>query len=170
MAGIFGLQPNYEWRLIKEAVDGAKETRNRIAHGEIQCPGRKIKGKWVFQVRLTASSYDIIRTRQEHKSRQLPGLSLNDVKAISGQFFWLAVRIEEMTRYWEAHHIGPHESLPDKFARIVARRQNSGPLQADLKPPKPKAPPQSSGPKPKRGEKKPSRRQRRDAAMQKQET
>jgi hypothetical protein len=154
-----------EWTSIKNAIDIAKTSRNRIVHSEIQCPGRKIRGKLMFQARLTASSYDIVRTREEQNPRQWPGLSIKDVKAISDRFYWLAVRIEEMTRYWEACRIGPRESLPDRYSRIVERRQNSGPLQRDLKPSEPKDQLQSSGPKQKD---KPSRRQRREAALKKQ--
>lgn len=154
-----------EWASLKASVYRAKLIRNRIAHGEIHCPAYKIKGRMIYQVRLTASSFDIGRSKEERKLRQRPGLSTKQVKATADQFFELAIRIEEMTRYWEAHCIGPHSSLPERFARIVERRQNSGPLQADLKPAKPKAPFQSSGPKPKPGETKPSSRQRRDAAM-----
>jgi hypothetical protein len=129
-----------EWVSVKEGVDRAKNVRNRIAHGEIHGPGRKVKGTWKHQVRLTASSYDLGRTWKEHKPRQWPGMSTHDVKAASDRFFWLGVRIEEMRDYWEAHARGQNASLPGRFAHIVERRQNSGPLSADLKPPKPKAP------------------------------
>lgn len=125
-----------EWMAIKTAVDRAKEVRNRIAHGEVHGPGRKIRGKWVTQVRLTPSSFDIGRRFKEWKPRQWPGLSLHDVKAASDRFFWLAVRIEEMRDYWMAQAIGPQTSLPGRFARIKERRLNSGPLSIDLNPPK----------------------------------
>jgi hypothetical protein len=125
-----------EWAAIKIAVDRAKEVRNRIAHGEVHGPGRKIRGKWVTQVRLTPSSFDIGRRVKEWKPRQWPGLSLHDVKAASDRFFWLAVRIDEMRDYWMAQAIGPQTSLPGRFARIKERRLNSGPLSIDLNPPK----------------------------------
>jgi hypothetical protein len=158
-----------EWEKVHAALFKAKETRNRIAHSQINTPGRKRKGKWVYQTRLMASSFDIGRNQQERPD-QWPGMSIRDVKATADRFFWLAVRIEEIARYWETYSLRwTQPPLPEVFARIVERRQNLGPLQADLKPPKPKSRPQSSEPKPKlkRGEKKPSRRQRREQALKK---
>lgn len=156
-----------EWEKIHVSLNRAKETRNRIAHGEINTPGRKRKGKWAHQTRLTASSFDIGRNRQEANPKQWPGMSVRDVKATADKFFWLAVRIEETARYWQAYSLQwTQPPLPEIFARIVDRRQNSGPLSSDLRPPKPKTPPLSSkklpGPRP-------SARQRRDAAMKRGE-
>src|SRR5207248_406386 len=82
------------------------------------------------------------------KPRQWPGLSVRDVKATADRFYWLAVRIEEMSDYWQAQSTGPQSSLPQRFAHIVERRQNSGPLSSDLTPPKPKAQQRSSAAKP----------------------
>ena len=39
-----------EWTSIFTALGKAKEVRNRLAHGEIQIPGRKIKGKLTHQL------------------------------------------------------------------------------------------------------------------------
>ena len=153
-----------EWEKIHVALNRAKETRNRIAHSEINTPGRKRKGKWAHQTRLTASSFDIGRNRQENP-KQWPGMSISDVKATADRFFWLAVQIEETARYWQTYSLQwTQPPLPEIFAHIVERRQNSGPLQRDLKPPKPKAPPQSSQAKRKDGL---SRRGRREAALKK---
>jgi hypothetical protein len=134
-----------EWNSVFVALGKAKETRNRIAHGEIQTPGLKKKGKWAHQARLTASSYDIGRTWKEHKPRQWPGMSINDVRATADKFYWLAVRIEEIAQYWQTYSLHwKLPPLPEIFARIVERRRNSGPLSSDLKPPKPNSRPPSS--------------------------
>lgn len=64
-----------EWNSVFIVLSRAKETRNRIAHSEIQMPGRKYRGKWIYQARLTASSFDIGRRSKEEKPRQWPGMS-----------------------------------------------------------------------------------------------
>lgn len=137
-----------EWDYIFDALGRAKEVRNNITHGQIETPGRKVHGKFVHQVRLTASSYVIGRRWKEQAKDQWPGMSIRDVRATADRFFWLAVRIEEMTVYWREFAGGQHESLPVIFARIIERRQNKGPLSTDLTPPKPKVRPPSSHPKP----------------------
>ena len=129
-----------EWVPIFTDLGRAKDVRNRIAHGQVECPGRKVKGgNLKYQARLTALSFDLARRQRERKPRQWPGMSVHDVKATVSRFFWLAVRIEEMGEYyWMASSTGQHASLPEKFARIIERRLNSGPLSSDLNPPKPK--------------------------------
>ncbi len=137
-----------EWASVMLAVGRAKETRNRIAHGEVQGPGRKQKdGTWVHQARLVASSLDISRRRKEPVD-QWPGLSAHDVVGAANRFFWLAVRIEELRNYRNAQVVGPQISLPDIFARIIERRQNCGPLKGEPNVPEPltPAPPHPDGP------------------------
>jgi hypothetical protein len=129
-----------EWASIINALSHAKDVRNRIAHGEVHGHGRKKRGKLVRQIRLTASPFDVARQFKEPKN-QWPGMSVNDVKGAADRFFWVAVRIEEMRDYWMAQAIGPQTSLPGIFVRIIERRQNSGPLSIDLKPPKQKVRP-----------------------------
>jgi hypothetical protein len=134
-----------EWNLIHASLGRAKDVRNRLAHGEIQTPGRQIDGKLKFQSRLTASSWDVGRRAKEDNPRQWPGMSVRDVKATADRFFWLAIRIEEVAGYWQTCSLGwKQPPLSEIFARIVDRRQNSGPLSADLKSPKPKGQPQPS--------------------------
>jgi hypothetical protein len=70
-----------EWNLIHASLGRAKDVRNRLAHGEIQTPGRQIDGKLKFQSRLTASSWDVGRRAKEDNPRQWPGMSVRDVKA-----------------------------------------------------------------------------------------
>jgi hypothetical protein len=154
-----------EWTPIFQALGRAKEARNRIAHGEVKIASQTRRGSKTYQARLTVLSFDIARKRKEAKPRQWPGMSLRDVKATADRFFWLAVQIEEMREYWKAYSIGPQSSLPEIFARIVERRQNSGPLSADLKPPKPKRQPQSSKPSSSRRGPRLSAKQRRVQAL-----
>jgi len=153
-----------EWNIVFNAVGRAKEVRNRIAHGEIQTPGQKRKGELVFQARLTASSFDISRRLKEPRPPQWPGLSTNQVRATADRFYWLAVRLEEIGRYWQGYSLRwKQPPLPETFACIVERRRNSGPLTADLTSPKPKRQPPASRPKPKGP--KLSAKQRRLAAL-----
>jgi hypothetical protein len=132
-----------EWASIYTAVGRVKETRNRIAHGEIEYPGRLKRGKLTHQARLTASSFDVGRRQKEDKPRQWPGMSVHDVKATADRFYWLALRIEEMREYWKAHSMGQHASLPGIFRRIEGRRRTGGPLVSDPKAQELKAPPRS---------------------------
>jgi hypothetical protein len=154
-----------EWISIRTALGRAKELRNRIAHGEVQGPGRKVGEKWVHYVRLTASSFDVGRRHKEPKN-QLPGMSVKDVENAAARFFWLAIRVEAMRDYWRVHSIGQQTSLPSIFLRIEENRRSSPPLQADPNQPKPPFQPQSPR---KAGKKsrKPSARQRRERAMAK---
>jgi hypothetical protein len=139
-----------EWKIVFKALGAAKETRNRLAHGEIQMPGRQIRGKLQHQARLTASSFDIGRTWKEAKPKQWPGLSVRDVMATANLFFWLAVRIEEIARYWETYSLRwKQPPLPDIYARIVDRRRIGPPPLDDQTSPKPKVLPPASQPKPK---------------------
>jgi hypothetical protein len=132
-----------EWEKIHSAVYRAKETRNRIAHGLINTPGRKRNGKWVHQTRLMASAFDIGRSRQEDP-KQWPGMSINNVKATAAHFFWLAVRIEETSRYWETYSLRwTQPPLQEIFARIVEHRKKK-PLPSVQTSPKSKHPPLSS--------------------------
>lgn len=121
-----------EWTAIMTALNRAKDTRNRIVHGQIEGPERKIHGKWVPQARLVASSLDVSRRRLDPPN-QWPGMSVHDVDGAANRFFWLAVRIEECRRYREAQ-VGQTAALQDIFARIIERRQNSGPLSSDQNP------------------------------------
>jgi hypothetical protein len=134
-----------EWAAVSTALGRAKEVRNRIAHGEIHTPSRTIKGKVKWQARLTASSFDIGRSWKEQKLRQWPGMSVHDVKATADRFFWLAVRVEEIARYWEAYSLQwKQPPLPEIFARIVEHRQKTDPPPSGQTPLKPKGQPRAS--------------------------
>ena len=117
----------YEWNAIFVPLGRVKETRNRIAHGEISVASKKRGSKWVYQARLTATSFDIARRQKEESPRQWPGMSVHDVMATADLQYSLALRIEEMRNYWRAYSIGPRESLPEIYVRIVERRQNTPP-------------------------------------------
>jgi hypothetical protein len=133
-----------EWRILFAALNKAKDTRNKIAHGEIRVSSKRQRGTVRWQARLTALSYDLNRRRKEEMPRQWSGLSVSDVMATGTLFFALALRIEEMIGYWRNQTTGQHTTLPEIFARIVDRRLATAPQPSGQKTPKPEAPPEAS--------------------------
>ena len=108
---VFGQELFLCWQKVLGRINKAKESRNRLAHGQIidwHLPSGK------GHARLTGSIYDISRFRKE--SGQMPGISLNDVKQIGDHFHSLSEMIHEV-------RLAIHLTRTEKFSFPASRNR-----------------------------------------------
>ena len=101
------------WAKLRKRIDKSRNLRNAVAHSSPIT--HAIGGK--KYARLSPPAFDVIRIGRVLANRQIPGLSLNDLRVGCHKLAWAHDRVDDVNRLVAAFH-ADDGSLPEKFREL----------------------------------------------------
>ena len=107
------------WEKLFKKINEIREKRNLIAHGS-PCTFL-INGKQ--HLRFAPPAFDIVRIHPKKDKRQLPGLSVDDMKRAVIKLQWVIDRVDDVNRMLVSYH-KKDGTLSDKIRILEENLQN----------------------------------------------
>jgi hypothetical protein len=104
------------WSKVLSKLNALKQTRNRIAHGQIST----MSSEGENHVRLTNPIYNIQEARRYRRRRQIPGLTSSDLETHLSLLYKAIEKIEAFRFIIDLVHAGDFAALKKRLAELTA--------------------------------------------------